>query len=85
MQKGVACLDHVLPPRDKYSERPVLTEKEMEVLEMLAKGLTNKEIGDNCFRSRAAIRTRIRGMLLKFGASNRTELVACAFRSGAIR
>jgi DNA-binding NarL/FixJ family response regulator len=70
--------------KERYSEKPVLTGKELEVLEMLAKGLTNREIGRLVFRSRSAIRMRIRGLLLKFGASNRTELVACAFRQGLI-
>lgn len=83
MQKGVACLDHILP-RERYSERPVLTLKEMEVLEMVAKGLTNPEIGRIISRTSAAVRHRIRGMLVKFGASNRTELIGCAFRSGIL-
>lgn len=56
-----------------------LTPKEAEVVEYVALGLTNKEIGDRLEVAPETIRTHISSALLKTGAKNRAALVSVAF------
>lgn len=56
-----------------------LTPKEAEVVEFVALGLTNKEIGDRLDVAPETIRTHISSALLKTGARNRAGLVSVAF------
>ncbi len=50
-----------------------LTEREREVLQLVADGLTNKEIGRKLFISENTVRTYISNILNKLGVTNRTE------------
>jgi DNA-binding NarL/FixJ family response regulator len=51
-----------------------LTRTECEVLDLLRRGLTNKEIAKALFRSEFTIKTHVQHMLEKTGARNRTRL-----------
>jgi DNA-binding NarL/FixJ family response regulator len=62
-----------------------LTPKEMGVLEYLAKGLSNKEIGELTGTKESTIKTHITAILAKLGASDRTEAVALAISERVIR
>lgn len=59
-----------------------LSQRETEVLQLVANGLTNKEIAQLLFRSENTIANHIRHILEKTGASNRAEAVAFATREG---
>jgi len=63
---------------------PKLTQREKDVLELVGKGMTNKEIARMLFVSHALVRLYMSRLLEKFDASNRTELVVNAFRSGIL-
>lgn len=65
-------------------ERSGLSRREMEVLDMIAKGLTNKEIAQVLMISQFTVRTHIVHIFDKLGASDRTEAVAIASRQGII-
>jgi DNA-binding NarL/FixJ family response regulator len=61
-----------------------LTEREWEILRLLAKGLGNEEIGKALFISPATVRTHLRNAMDKLGASTRAQAVAIAFADGRV-
>lgn len=65
----------------KASTRPVpmVTRRELQVLELIAEGLTNNEIAEKIFVSVTTVETHRKNLLLKFGARNVAELVKLAF------
>jgi DNA-binding NarL/FixJ family response regulator len=52
-----------------------LTERETEVLNLLAKGRTNKEIAETLVITERTVKFHVSAILTKLGASNRTEAV----------
>lgn len=65
--------------------REELTQREIEVLNLVADGLTNKEVADRLFISARTARNHVASCLLKLGADDRTEAVTRAVRRGLIR
>ncbi len=59
-----------------------LTERENEVLELVAQGLNNDELAERLFISKATARTHVSHILLKLGARDRAQLVVIAYQSG---
>lgn len=64
--------------------RADLTPREVQTLELLAKGLTNKQIGSTLNLSDYTIRHYVNNIMEKLAVSDRTEAVAMAFRSGLL-
>lgn len=64
--------------------RPELTKREMSVMELLAKGTSNKEIADFLGISEPAVKFRIQRIFTKLGAADRTSAVLAALRHGII-
>ena len=62
-----------------------LSQRELEVLCLVAKGLTNKEIAQLLFISDKTARNHVTSCLLKLGASDRTEAVTRAITRGLLR
>ena len=62
----------------------VLTEREVEVLRFLARGLTTAQTGAEMFISENTVKTHIRHILEKLEVSNRAEAVAKATQLGLI-
>lgn len=62
----------------------VLTERELEVLQYLARGLTTSQTGAELFISENTVKTHIRHILEKLEVSNRAEAVAKAAQIGLI-
>ena len=61
-----------------------LTERELEILEMVSKGLTNQEIADRLFLSENTIKKYISNILNKLQVNNRVEAAMLAYRKGLI-
>jgi DNA-binding NarL/FixJ family response regulator len=61
-----------------------LTDRELEVLQLLAQGLPNKEIASNLDISAHTVKFHISGIYTKLGATNRTEAVRLGVRQGFI-
>jgi len=66
-----------LPP----VENP-LSERELEVLKLVAQGLTNQEIATRLVRSEWTVRTHVRNILGKLHLANRTQAALFALREG---
>jgi DNA-binding CsgD family transcriptional regulator len=77
---GVAPLDTVAATP---AQRPFgLTERELEVLEQLVGGLSNRQIGDALFISESTAGVHVSNILGKLGVTSRVEAAAIAVRSG---
>jgi DNA-binding NarL/FixJ family response regulator len=61
-----------------------LTPREVEVLGLLAQGLTNGQIGRQLFISTKTVSVHVSNLLAKLGASGRTEAAAIARRRGLV-
>jgi len=61
-----------------------LSERELEVLRLMAKGAANKEIGDQLSISQSTVKTHITSIFQKLDVSDRTEAVTEALRRGII-
>ena len=69
----------------EHALRPELTGREREVLQHMARGESNKEIGAALFVSEGTVKTHVKSILAKLDASSRTEAVTIATRRGIIR
>jgi len=67
-----------------FTPRIDLTEREVEVLSQLARGLSNKEIGAQLGRTEATIKVHVLHILQKLGAGDRTEAVTIGLQRGII-
>ncbi len=61
-----------------------LTERELEVLHLLAQGMPNKEIAAQLIISERTAKFHVSSIMGKFGATNRTEAVSLAAQKGLI-
>jgi DNA-binding NarL/FixJ family response regulator len=65
--------------------REELSQRELEVLKLVASGLTNKEIAKRLFISDKTARNHVASCLVKLNANDRTEAATTAIRRGLIR
>ena len=61
-----------------------LSNREMEVLQLLSEGKTNKEIAKALWISEQTVKTHVAHIFNKLGTSDRTETVATALRNGLV-
>jgi DNA-binding NarL/FixJ family response regulator len=69
----------------KAADQPSLTEREQHVLDLLAKGLQNKEIGQQLHITERTVKFYVSAILTKFGVGNRTEAVRVAVQQGLVK
>lgn len=73
------------PIAAKLGERPAeLTDRELEVLHTIARGLTNREIGHALGITEGTVKTHVVNILTKLQASDRTEAVTTALHRGIL-
>ena len=63
----------------------VLTDREREVMALVAEGLTNEEIAARLIMSAATAKTHVSRAMIKLGARDRAQLVVFAYESGLVR
>ena len=61
-----------------------LTSREMEVLELIVRGQSNKEIGASLTISEATVKSHINNILSKLGVTDRTQAVTTALQRGLV-
>jgi two-component system NarL family response regulator len=72
---------------DKLAERMATTEltaREMEVLELIVRGNSNKEIGATLNISEATVKSHINNLLSKLGVTDRTQAATTALQRGLV-
>ena len=71
-------------PAEGRADIDLLTEREREVLALVAQGLSNTEITDRLHVSLPTVKTHVSRILSKLGARDRTQLVVIAYESGLV-
>ncbi len=66
--------------KNNEAEKPILTRREKEVLELIAEGLTNHEIADKLFVSTTTVDSHRKNLLAKLQAKNVAALVKLALQ-----
>lgn len=69
----------------EHGPRVELTDREQEVLQLMARGMRNKEIGAELAITEATARTHVEKIVAKLGVSGRTEAVVVAAQRGFLR
>jgi DNA-binding NarL/FixJ family response regulator len=77
---GFSHLSHAHPPSTE-----VLTSREVELLELMVKGLSNKEIAQAMSLSENTVKYHVKHILQKLGVQNRTEAAVQAVRIGLLK
>lgn len=61
-----------------------LSERELEILQLLAQGLTNAEIADRLYLTRGTVRNYVSAILAKLGVEDRTQAALIAVKHGLV-
>jgi len=72
---------------EKLAERmggATLTARELEVLQLIVAGKSNKEIGTTLFISEATVKTHVNSLLSKLGVEDRTQAATTALQRGIV-
>jgi DNA-binding NarL/FixJ family response regulator len=76
----------VNPVAVRASERlDALTPRELEVLELVARGLSNREIADSFVIEESTVKTHVKRILMKLGLRDRVQAVIFAYETGLTR
>ncbi len=79
---GLIVLESVPSPAESLTAP--LSDREREVLDLIAEGLSNKLIAHRLSISEHTVKTHVAAILAKFGAGSRTEAVSQAIRQGLV-
>ena len=87
--RGAAAGKRVIPTAvasrlAEFTPRIDLTEREIEVLRLVAKGFRNKEISRVIGRTEGTVKVHVKNILEKLGVADRTEAVTLAMQRGII-
>lgn len=86
VHRGETCIPP--PLAAKLASRmsgEALTSRELDVLQLLARGRSNKEIGSDLFISETTVKTHVRSVFTKLNVMSRTEAIAAASHRGLIQ
>ena len=72
-------------PSAGVAEKPHLSERELEVLERVAGGATNREIAEELFISENTVKHHLKNILAKLQMQNRAQAAAWAVKEGLVR
>jgi len=69
----------------EHTPRIGLTPRELEVLDLVARGLTNAQVAERIGRTEGTVKVHLKNILQKLDVKDRTEAVTTALRRGFIR
>ena len=69
---------------ESFENPEPLTEKEVEILHLIAAGYSNKEIADAMFKSTGTIKNQVSSVMAKLGVRDRTRAVLKALEQGVL-
>jgi len=79
-----ALLPEIQVRLDERATRPSLTPREVQVTELVGRGLRNKEIATELHISEETVQVHVKSILTKLGVNDRTAAVNVAMRRGII-
>ena len=82
---GKSLFPAEVPKREESTSHPALSERELQVLQYIANGRSNMEIGQILYISEDTVKGHVRSILIKLDAMGRTEAIAIAAKRGLIK
>jgi NarL family two-component system response regulator LiaR len=79
---ALQLIREITQPSDLPPAEDPLTKRELEVLRLVAQGMTNQEIAARLYRSEWTVHTHVRNILSKLHLANRTQAALYALREG---
>ena len=75
------------PERDLHAELLLrsLSDRERQILSLLARGYSNRRIAEACYLSLNTVRTHVQNVLVKLGVHSKLEAAALAVRQGLVQ
>ena len=77
-------MQNLQQPKHEQSPVDVLTKREIDVLQAVARGLANREIAEELAVNEATVRSHVSNLLDKLGLSNRTQTALYAIDAGLV-
>jgi DNA-binding NarL/FixJ family response regulator len=85
VHRGERVIPHAVAARlAEFPERSDLTERELEVLQLVARGLSNKQAARAIGRTDETVKIHLKNVFAKLGVADRTEAVTVALTRGLI-
>lgn len=81
-QVAAKVVANLQKPKKETVSRDVLTEREMDVLRLIAQGMSNQQIGETLFIGIKTVKTHVSNVLAKLQVDDRTQAAILAIKNG---